>query len=106
LHYRIIIISERLAAEDIDIHEGVQVKRVVGNVGAITIEAEIYGITREFNASHLLLAVGRSPNLHKLDLNVAGIEVEPDGILVDASLRRTFTTQMENLGVPGQVGCA
>jgi pyruvate/2-oxoglutarate dehydrogenase complex dihydrolipoamide dehydrogenase (E3) component len=81
------IVTQRLVAEGIDILEGAQVKRVSDSAGALEIEAEIDGASREFRGSHLLIAVGRSPNLEKLDLPVAGIETGPGGIVVDARLR-------------------
>ena len=51
------------------------------------VEAEIDGASRAFQGSHLLVAVGRTPNLEKLDLAAAEIETGRDGIVVDARLR-------------------
>jgi len=81
------IVKERLSAEGIDIHEGAQVTRVSGVGGAISVEVEIDGVGQKFKGSHLLVAVGRRPNLEKLDLAVAGIETGPGGIVVDGRLR-------------------
>jgi pyruvate/2-oxoglutarate dehydrogenase complex dihydrolipoamide dehydrogenase (E3) component len=83
------IVKDRLAAEGVDIHEGAQVKRVSGTEGAISVDAELTGASRTFSGSHLLVAVGRKPNLEKLNLEVAGIETGPGGIVVDARLRTT-----------------
>ena len=38
-------------------------------------------------ASHLLIATGRVPNLSELNLDAAGIKHSPGGISVNASLR-------------------
>ena len=81
------IVKQRLAAEGVDIHEGAQVKHIGGSAGALVVETEIDGASRVFQGSHLLVAVGRSPNLDKLDLAAAGIETGPGGVLVDARLR-------------------
>ena len=81
------IVKDRLAAEGIDIHEGARVTRVSGAAGALVVEADIDGVSRAFEGSHLLVAVGRNPNLENLDLAAAGIETGRDGIIVDARLR-------------------
>ena len=81
------VVKERLAAEGVDIHEGALVKQIAGEAGALTLDVEIEGATRSFEGTHLLLAVGRRPNLDSLDLDVAGIETGPGGIIVDARLR-------------------
>lgn len=81
------IVKQRLAAEGVAIFEGAQVKRVSGAAGALRVEAEIEGESREFQGSHLLVAVGRTPNLDSLDLAAAGIEAGRGGIQVDARLR-------------------
>jgi len=81
------IVKQRLAAEGVQIHEGAQVKRVTGAAGALTVEAEIESASHQFQGSHLLVAVGRTPNLEALDLAAAGIESGRGGIVVDARLR-------------------
>ena len=44
---------------------------------------------RKIKASHLLVAVGRRPNIHNLHLETAGIRVRPQGIITDERLRTT-----------------
>lgn len=83
------IVKERLAQEKIEIHEGAVVKQFSGTAGDITVEAEIDGKPVAFEGSHVLIAVGRSPNLDGLDLETAGIETGRGGIVVDARLRTT-----------------
>ncbi len=48
---------------------------------------EIDGREEKFSGTHLLLAVGRKPNLDRLNLDAAGIETGRGGIVVDARLR-------------------
>lgn len=56
----------------------------------------------EIRGSHLLIAVGRSPNTENLELSAAGIETTPQGIRVDASLR-TSNSRVYAIGdVAGQ----
>lgn len=83
------IVKQCLADENISIHEGAMVKRFSGSAGDITVEAEIDGKPARFKGSHVLVAVGRTPNLDGLNLEAAGIETGRGGIVVDARLRTT-----------------
>ncbi len=78
------IVTAQLRAEGIEIVEGVQVEQVSGRAGAI--EVQVKGGTI-FAGTHLLLAVGRVPNLDKLDLDRAGVKHDRAAIKVDAGLR-------------------
>lgn len=77
------IVVERLRAEGVAIHEGAGVTKVSGSDGAITVHTED-GL---FEGSHLLVAVGRKPNVEGLGLDKAGVDFSPRGIAVDAGLR-------------------
>jgi len=81
------IVKQQVAADGVDIREGAMVKKMSGSSGAITAEAEIEGRTESFQGTHLLLAVGRKPNLEKLNLTAAGVETGRGGIVVDDRLR-------------------
>jgi len=83
------IVTQRLAEEGVDIHEGAMVKRVDGRAGKITVEAEQEGRPVRFEGTHLLMAVGRKANLEGLDLEKAGVEAGRGGVKVDARLRTT-----------------
>lgn len=83
------IVKQRLADENIGIHEGAMVKGFSGSGGDITVEAEIDGKPAQFKGSHVLVAVGRTPNLAGLDLEAAGIETGRGGVVVDKRLRTT-----------------
>ena len=83
------IVKQRLGEDGVEIHEGAMVKRIDGSAGKIAIEAEKEGKPVRFEGSHLLVAVGRRPNLEGLDLEKAGVEAGRGGIRVDARLRTT-----------------
>lgn len=80
------VVLEQLRAEGIEIVEQTPAAKVSGTPGAIEIET---GDGRRFAGSHLLMAVGRKPNLERLNLDVAGVETSRAGIKVDAALRTT-----------------
>ena len=78
------VVLEHLRSEGIEIVEHAQVEQVSGRAGAI--EVQVKGGTI-FVGTHLLVAVGRAPNVEKLDLDKAGIRHTRAGITVDARLR-------------------
>jgi len=78
------IALRRIRAEGVRVLEGAMVASVRGKKGKITIET---GDGQTITGSHLLLAVGRRPNIKSLDLEAAGIAHTPTGITVDKGLR-------------------
>ncbi|MCC5958428.1 MAG: FAD-dependent oxidoreductase [Rhodobacteraceae bacterium] len=74
----------QLRHEGVEIIEHAQVEKVSGRVGAI--EVQVKGGTI-FAGTHLLVAVGRKPNLERLNLDAAGIAHDRNGIKVGADLR-------------------
>ncbi|PIB23936.1 dihydrolipoamide dehydrogenase [Amylibacter kogurei] len=80
------IALERLRGEGIEIVEGALAEKISGSDGDINVHTKD-GNT--YNGTHLLMAVGRKPNVDKLDLEKAGIEPTRGGIKVDASLKTT-----------------
>ena len=78
------VVLEQLRSEGIEIIEQAQVEQVSGRAGAI--EVQVKGGTI-FVGTHLLVAVGRAPNVEKLDLDKAGIRHSRGGVTVDARLR-------------------
>ena len=79
-------VLDRLRYEGVEIAEGARAARVSGQAGALTVEAED---GRRFGGTHLLVALGRKPNVDGLGLEAAGITVERGAIKVDARLRTT-----------------
>ncbi len=82
------IIIEQLKAEGIVIYDNMMVEKVAnqGDEISITIKDE-NGKTQTINASHLLVATGRSANISGLDLDKTSIEFDRKGVKADASLR-------------------
>ncbi len=78
------IVLDQLRADGIDIAEDAMAKEIRGTAGAIEIEVQD---GRVFKGSHLLMAVGRKPNIDRLDLDAAGIDHHRGGIKVGADLR-------------------
>lgn len=81
------LVLERLRAEGIDIREGTALKAVAkADVGVVaTIEKD--GQEETITGSHLLIAVGRKPNVDGLDLEKAGIAYDRTGITIDGHLK-------------------
>lgn len=79
-------VVSRLRVEGVDIIEGTGVSSVRGVARDLTL-----GLTdgREVSGSHLLVAVGRRPNLDRLNLSAAGIDLDGSFIKTDDSLKTT-----------------
>lgn len=80
------VLLDALRAEGIEIAEDALASEIRGKPGAIEIETRD---GRLFKGTHLLMAVGRKPNIERLDLAAAGIETTKTGIKVDAALKTT-----------------
>ncbi len=80
------VVLENLRGEGITIEEDALAQEIRGEAGAIEVETKD---GRVFKGSHLLMAVGRKPNIDKLNLEAAGIETTRTGIKVDAGMRTT-----------------
>lgn len=74
----------QLRADGVDIIEGAGLSAVSGPAGEI--RAELTD-GREVHGTHLLIAVGRKPNINDLGLTAAGIRFDRSGIAVDHGLR-------------------
>ncbi len=85
------VVRARLVAEGVEILEGARVAAVARDGAGVRVTVEPAAGTseaaREIAGSHLLVAVGRAPNVEDLGLEAAGIAVGRDGIAVDARLR-------------------
>lgn len=79
------VVLDRLRAEGVEIVEEAPATRVESVGGEITVET---GKGR-FTGTHLLVAVGRSPSLDRLNLQAAGVETTRTGVRVDDRLRST-----------------
>lgn len=79
------IALDALRDEGVEIVEGALAQQISGSEGDITVETS----AGTFHGSHLLMAVGRKPNIDKLNLEAAGVEATRAGITVDNRLRTT-----------------
>ena len=80
------VVLDALRGEGVTIREGAMVQRVSGASGEIKVEIKTGAGTETVEGTHLLLAVGRKPNLDGLGLEAAGIKYQKSGIDVDAGL--------------------
>jgi pyruvate/2-oxoglutarate dehydrogenase complex dihydrolipoamide dehydrogenase (E3) component len=82
------LLLETLRLEGIDIREGVKVARVTrrGRSG-VRIALEHGGKVENLDATHLLVAAGRRPDLNDLGLKEARVKFDEHGIKVNRSLR-------------------
>ena len=78
------VVVERLQHEGVTIREGVQIDRVEGTTGNVTVHLKDGEAIR---GSHLLVAAGRAPNVDGLGLEAAGVAYSRRGVEVDARLR-------------------
>lgn len=84
------LVVDRLRAEGIRVRLGITVESVSRRRGGIRVAVTdpVEG-ERVIDGSHLLLAAGRSPDIADLDLGMAGIAHNAEGIVVDRGLRTT-----------------
>ena len=75
-----------LRAEGIDLREGANVERVEGEAGRVRVSIASGDTRAAVEGTHLLLAVGRRPNIADLGLEAAGIKAERTGITVGDDL--------------------
>ena len=80
------IALENLRAEGVVILEQAPAAEARGQAGAVEVVLKDGTVVA---GSHLLMAVGRKPNLDKLNLEAAGVAFDRGGLKVDASLRTT-----------------
>ncbi len=81
------IVLAQLAHEGIAIHAGAAVRNVERQGDSVKVAFDTEAGTTTVDGSHLLVAVGRWPNIDGLDLGAAGIKYNASGITVDRRLR-------------------
>jgi len=93
-------IKEILEGEGIAVHLSARDIAVARHEGGVRLEANVGGVSMSAEGSHLLVAVGRAPNVEDLDLPAAGIVASERGyIRVDEQLR----TNVEGVWAMGDV---
>ncbi len=80
-------VRRALVDEGVDLREGAKVVRVERTDAGVAVVFARNGHEDRVEGSHLLVAVGRRPNVEDLDLQAAGIAVGSTGIQVDRRLR-------------------
>jgi pyruvate/2-oxoglutarate dehydrogenase complex dihydrolipoamide dehydrogenase (E3) component len=83
------ILLERLTRENVRLMASAKVKVLKPSTSALSLEIETTDGMEKVEASHLLIATGRRPNIDGLGLDRAGVEFGAQGIKVDAGLRTT-----------------
>lgn len=77
----------RIRAEGLDIRSGLTVTNVAPRGHGVNVTVSDGTKEEVLAGSHVLVAVGRAPNVAGLDLEKAGIRFTPQGIRVDKGLR-------------------
>ncbi len=80
---------DRLRAEGVDIREGVKIARIEARGAGARVLPDGKEIQEPIDGSHLLIAAGRSANVHNLGLEQAGVEFDKRGVKVGQDLRTT-----------------
>jgi len=83
------VLRVRLRAEGIELLERAKVVEVARRGAGAAVALEGDGGRRWVEGSHLLVAVGRQPNVEGLGLEAAGVEHARQGVVVDRRLRTT-----------------
>ncbi len=77
-------LRDALLADGVALHEGARVARVEAAAGGVAVVLADGG---RIEGTHLLLAVGRAPQLDALGLEAGGVEFGPRGVATDLALR-------------------
>lgn len=82
------LVTNRLAAEGVQLVGGAKVVRVVGEEDGVGVHVEAADGENVVRGSHLLVATGRAPNTD-VGLEAAGVDFDRGGIKTDRRLRTT-----------------
>ncbi|HSO48221.1 MAG TPA: FAD-dependent oxidoreductase, partial [Rhizobiaceae bacterium] len=83
------VVIAGLVREGVSIREGAKVTRIDRHGRGVRVSFESADGPGKVDGSHLLVAVGRKPNLDGLGLEAAGIKFDRQGIKAGANLRTT-----------------
>ncbi len=83
------VVLNRLSEEGVRILDKARLERTEPFAGGVRVTFTKDGQSYSLDGSHLLLAVGRKPNLEGLNLDAAGIKYERGGITVNSGLKTT-----------------
>ncbi len=83
------ILMQQFVREGIQLVLGGQIKRVERENGAKVVAFDRGGPEEKISGDEILVAVGRAPNVEELNLQVAGVQFDKNGVKVDDRLRTT-----------------
>jgi len=83
------IVLKQLESEGVNILAGIRIERLEKYRGGVRAVITQEGKERKIDASHLLVAAGRVPNVEDLGLEEAGIAYDRKGIKVNRGLKTT-----------------
>ncbi|RMF07911.1 MAG: dihydrolipoamide dehydrogenase [Alphaproteobacteria bacterium] len=82
------VVLDTLRREGVDLIDRATVERVEPRTGGVAVSVkDADGKVRRIEGSHLLLAIGRTPNVNDLGLDAANVAFDQRGIKVDRRLR-------------------
>ena len=81
------ILKQNLINDGINILENAEVKKVQHKCNQVLVSIKVVEKTQIVTGSHLLVAVGREPNIENLGLEKAGVVCNDVGIVVNKKLR-------------------
>jgi pyruvate/2-oxoglutarate dehydrogenase complex dihydrolipoamide dehydrogenase (E3) component len=81
------VVLKQIRSEGLEVREGALVERVSGGTRLIDVQLVENGRKSVLQGTHLLVAVGRKPNLSGLNLEAAGIKYDERGIKVNKGLK-------------------
>jgi pyruvate/2-oxoglutarate dehydrogenase complex dihydrolipoamide dehydrogenase (E3) component len=81
------ILLDALEREGITLRSRVEIAKVSRSFGKVYVVLATPAGSETIQGSHLLIALGRRPNMHGLDLEAAGIRYDEEGIAIDRTLR-------------------
>lgn len=81
------VVASALRRDGVHLLTGARVDAVTRGDPGTTLRYTREGASAELHASHLLVAVGRAPNVEGMGLEAAGVEFDAKGVKVDARMR-------------------
>lgn len=78
------ILKEKLESEGIKIHEDTAIQSISHSENSVSVNLQN---GEEIKGSHLLVAIGRTPNIETLGLDKAGVKTNQKGVIVDDGLQ-------------------
>ncbi|OUY01047.1 MAG: dihydrolipoamide dehydrogenase [Hyphomonadaceae bacterium TMED5] len=91
-------VVHHLREEGITVLEGHKATSVSASSGEVLVTAEHEGAEINVKGSHLLVALGRAPALHGLNLEAGGVDFTPKGITTKPNLRSVSNSRVWAVG--------